>query len=119
MNNALSETTIRKKVRLDALQHPMTILPAALCGLSLIYLVLVSDILGGTRYVIMLLFCSTVIAAGSFLWRYTICYENTYPNKICNKFSLFDSWTFLNISVFADICFSGKLYHFFQFLRMT
>lgn len=82
MDSSLNETVIRKQLRLDVLQHPMTIIPSAFSMLSIVYLFLMADILGGVRYVIILLFCSTVIAAGSFLWLYTIRYDNAYAKRI-------------------------------------
>jgi len=82
MDSPLSETTIRKKLLLDALQHPMTILPSAFCILSIIYLVLLSDILGGARYAIIFSFCSIVTATSSFFWLYSIRYKNAYTKKV-------------------------------------
>ncbi len=70
MNSLLDETAIRKKLRLDALQHPMTILPAAFCILWIIYWVLLEDIIGGAGYILIIILSSAVVAAGSFLWLY-------------------------------------------------
>jgi hypothetical protein len=44
----LSEETIRKALRSDALQHPATIIPLASCLLSTIYIVLYAPIFGGS-----------------------------------------------------------------------
>ena len=82
MDSSLDETAIRKELRSDALQHPLTILSLAFCILSIIYLVILSDVLGGARYVFIILFCSAVIASSSFLWLYTIHYDDAYAKRI-------------------------------------
>lgn len=82
MDNPLDEAAIRKELRSDAVQHPTTILPLTLCILAIIYLVLFSDIFGGTLGAIILLICSAIVATGSFFWRYCIRYEKAYRRKI-------------------------------------
>ena len=82
MNSLLDETAIIKNLRLDALQHPMTILPAALCILSIIYWVLLEDIVGGAGYILIIILSSAVVATGSFLWLYFIHYEDAYAKRI-------------------------------------
>ena len=90
MDSSLDETAIRKELRLDAIQHPLIISPLAFCGLSIIYLAILSDILGGSLYVFIIFFCSAVIAASSFLWLYTIHYDDMYAKRINEIASLQD-----------------------------
>jgi hypothetical protein len=82
MGNPLSEETIRKQLRSEALQHPTTILPFALCILAIIYLVFYAEVLGGTLGAIALVICSTVVAIGSFSWRYFFRYSETYERRV-------------------------------------
>jgi len=79
---SLSEKTIRKELRSAALQHPVTILPFALCILSIIYLVLFAPAFGGTMAAIILLACSGVVAAGSFFLRYSVRYSRAYSTRV-------------------------------------
>lgn len=79
---SLSEQAIRKELRSEAMQHPSTILPFALCILSIIYLVLLSPVLGGALGAIILLICSGVLAVGSFFWRYSIRYSQAYTTRV-------------------------------------
>ena len=55
---------------MDALQHPMTILPVTLYLLSILYLVLLSPVLGGTAPAIILISVAGVATAANFFWRY-------------------------------------------------
>ena len=82
MDSSLDETAIRKELRLDAFQHPMTIFPASFCVLSLIYWVLLEDIVGGAGYILIIILSSAVVATGSFLWLYFIHYEDAYAKRI-------------------------------------
>ena len=87
---SLSEEAIRKGLRSDAMQHPTTILPFALCILSFIYFVLYSPVLGGDLGAIILLICSGIVAAGSFFWRYSIRYHQEYARRIQELMALQD-----------------------------
>jgi len=55
---SLSEPAIRRELRSAAMQHPATILPFTLCILSIIYLLLLSPVLGGALWAIIPLSCS-------------------------------------------------------------
>ncbi len=79
---SLSDLAIRKELLSDALQHPTTILPLTLCILAITYLVLFSDIYGGTLGAIILLICSAIVATGSFIWRYSIRYNKAYTRRV-------------------------------------
>jgi hypothetical protein len=63
-------------------QHPTTILPFALCALSLVYLVLYAPVLGGVAWAVALLICSGLVAVGSFFWRYSVCYRREYDKRV-------------------------------------
>jgi hypothetical protein len=72
---SFSEVVIRKELRSDAVQHPTTILPLALFVMSIIYLALYSPVVGAAQVAIVVLICSGILAAGSFLWHYTLRYH--------------------------------------------
>jgi len=78
----LSERAIRKQLRSDAMQHPTTILALGVAVVSLIYLLLVSPLLGGSLGALIVLICSAVMAAGSFFWRYSIRYTEAYAERV-------------------------------------
>jgi hypothetical protein len=77
----LSEETIRKALRSDALQHPATIIPLASCALSTIYMVLYAPIFGGSIIALILIICSGLAAIGSFFWRFFIRFNEEYVKK--------------------------------------
>ena len=78
---SLAESEIRKALRMDALQQPTTILPLALCILSIIYVLLLSPVLGGAVAAIVLLIVGAVLATASFFWRYSIRFNAEYARK--------------------------------------
>ena len=88
MDSKINETAIRKKLRSDAFQHPMTIFPSAVCILSIIYFVLLADILGGARYVIIIFICSAVISITAFFWFYSIRYGTAYAREVSDAIDL-------------------------------
>ncbi len=77
----LSEETIRKALRSDALQHPATIIPLASCLLSTIYIVLYAPIFGGSIIAFVLIIGSGLAAIGSFFWRFFIRFNEEYVKK--------------------------------------
>jgi hypothetical protein len=77
----LSEGTIRKALRSDALQHPATIVPLTSCVLSVIYLALYAPIFGGIPIAIALTIGSGLAATGSFFWRFFIRFNEEYVKK--------------------------------------
>ena len=72
----------RRAVLWDALQHPATMLPLALGGLSGIYLGLISEQAGGATVAIIFIVGSTLTGAGHFFWRYSKRFQEEYPKKI-------------------------------------
>ena len=68
---SLSEVEIRKALLSDAVQHPATSLPLTLFAMAAVYLAVWPPILGGPAWPIILLVVSGVVAAGTFLWRYS------------------------------------------------
>ena len=78
---SLSETKIERALLLDALQHPMTILPVTLYLLSILYLVLLSPVLGGTAPAIILISVAGVATAANFFWRYFARFDMKYAGK--------------------------------------
>ena len=77
----LSEDTIRKALRSDALQHPSTIIPLASCLLSIIYIALYAPIFGGLIIAFALTISSGLAATGAFFWRYSIRFTEEYVKK--------------------------------------
>ena len=78
----LSEESIRKELRSEALQHPATMIPLALAGLSLIHLMGISPFPVGARWAIMLLIGSLAAGAGSFYWIYSIRFADAYAKLV-------------------------------------
>jgi hypothetical protein len=77
----LSEETIRKALRSDALQHPATIIPLASCLLSTIYIILYAPIFGGSIIAFLLIVGSGLAATGSFFWRFYIRFNEEFVKK--------------------------------------
>jgi len=77
----LSEETIKKALRTDALQHPFTIIPLASFFISTIYILLYAPIFGGSIIAIALIICSGLAATGTFFWRYFIRFNDEYLKK--------------------------------------
>ena len=67
----LSERTFRWQSALAAVQHPATLLLLTVSIVSIIYLLLVSPILGGGLWATVLIVVSGIVAATSYLLRYT------------------------------------------------
>lgn len=84
----LSEKTIKKELRLNAIQHPTTLLPLTTSILSFIYLQFFSPSFGGSLGAIIVLISSGVVAAGSFLWRYAIRYPREYSKQLQERMKL-------------------------------
>ncbi len=82
----LSDSAIGRKTASDALQHPATILPAAVCIISAIYLLLLSPLLGGGTGAIALTAVSGITATASFISRYT----KEYPRNARKMMHLLD-----------------------------
>jgi len=79
---SLSDLSIRKELRSDAIQHPTTILPLSLCILSIIYLGFFPVAPGRILAAIVVIIGSGSIAIGSFLWHYLIRHDQAYRTKI-------------------------------------
>ncbi len=71
------EADLRRQLRLNALAHPLTLLPLALAAMSLSYLLLDPDRARGTEATVAI-FLSLAVAATSFVWRYAIRYGDEY-----------------------------------------
>ncbi len=86
---SLSEPAIRRQLLWDAVQHPATLLPLAVV-MSILYLVLVSPILGGGLWAMVLLAVSGILAAAGFGWRYVFRYTEEYGKKARELMDLLD-----------------------------
>lgn len=77
-----NEKVIRKELRSEAIQHPLTAIPLALSFLSVIYLGLFPPSFGGILKAIILLIVSGGMAAASFWWRYYVRFDADYRKKL-------------------------------------
>lgn len=73
----LSEGELKKKLRIDALVYPITVLALVLSILFLIFLIISPGIV-----FIVLLIIAAIAAAGSFFWRYSIRYNEEYAKRV-------------------------------------
>ncbi len=73
----LSDSVIRRKAIGDTVQHPTILLPATVCVLSTIYLVILSPIFGGDLEAVVLIPVSGIAAGVLYYFRYT----KEYPKK--------------------------------------
>ena len=78
----LSEVSIRKVLRSEALQHPATLIPLALAGLSLIHLIGISPFPIGALWAVILLIGSLLAGAASFFWIYSIRHDAAYAKLL-------------------------------------
>ena len=78
---SLSEPAIRRQLLGDAVQHPATLLPLTAAVLSVLYLTLVSPIVGGGLWAMVLIAVSGILAAVGFVWRYVLRYTEEYGKR--------------------------------------
>ena len=78
----LSEESIRKGLRSEAVQHPATVIPLALAGLSLIHLLEISPFPIRAMWAFITLAVSLAAAAGSFYWIYSIRHDAAYARLV-------------------------------------
>ena len=78
---SLSEPAIRRQLLGDAVQHPATLLPLAIAIMSVLYLSLVSPIVGGGLWAMVLLVVSGIGTAVGFVWRYVLRYTEEFGNR--------------------------------------
>ena len=86
----LSEHAIRQQLRLDAVQHPATLLPLAVCIMSGIYLLVLSPVFGGGFWAVVVLVVSGVAAVASFTRRYIFRYAEEYAERVQEVMTLQD-----------------------------
>ena len=79
---SLSEPAIRRQLLLDAVQNPATLLPLAVFIASGIYLLVLSPVLGGALWAVVLLIVCGIVAAASFVWRCIFRYTEEYAKRI-------------------------------------
>ena len=78
----LSEGEIKKAIRSDAVQHPVTILPFTVSVVALIYFVLFSPVLGGGLGALVLFGISGGLAFVTYFWRYFLHFNQLYEAKV-------------------------------------
>jgi hypothetical protein len=87
---AWSEKAMRRELLWDAVQHPSSIVPAFVAGLSLLSWLLFSGLpvvsLQSTPQIavpsIIVFTASTIVAAASFAWLYRGRYEREYARRL-------------------------------------
>ena len=87
---SLSEPAIRRQLLYDALLRPATVLPIAVSVMSIIYLLVVSPVLGGGLWAIVLVVAFGGLAAASFVWRYVFRYHEEYTIRAQKLMALLD-----------------------------
>lgn len=80
-SESLSEQEIKRALLFEALQHPATSVPLALCIMSAIWLGVWPNDLGRELKALILLIVSAVIAVVTFFWRYSVQYDKRYALK--------------------------------------
>ena len=79
---SLSDLEIKKELRSEAIQHPLTIIPLATGLLAIMYLIFFVDIFGGALGTIVLLICAGVVTIASFFWQYFFRYNKAYAKRV-------------------------------------
>ena len=82
---SLSEKVIKRRLRLDAMKHPTTLLALALTILFFIIM-----LASGTVWAIVLFVVSGAAAAGSFFWRYSIRFNREYARRVDELMDSYD-----------------------------
>jgi len=82
---SLSEPAIRRKLLSDSIQHPSTLLPLAASTISIIYLALLSPVLGGAPWAVASLAVSGGVAIASFVRRYLFSHTEEYARRLEQK----------------------------------
>ncbi len=78
VNANVSQQTIKRRMRAEAVQHPATLLPLAASVMAFIYLIVLSPVFRGGVVAMVLLVFSGAVAAAGFVWRYTFRYADEY-----------------------------------------
>jgi hypothetical protein len=78
----LSDIEIKKELRSDAIQHPLTMLPLALSLLASMYLIFFADIFGWALGSLVLLIGAGVVTIASFFWQYFFRYNKAYGKRV-------------------------------------
>jgi hypothetical protein len=78
----LSDIEIKKELRSDAVQHPLTMVPLASCLLASMYLIFFADIFGGALGTLVLIICAGVTTIASFIWQYFFHYKKAYAKRV-------------------------------------
>ena len=77
-----SERAIKGQLRVEAIQHPATLLPLGMAFISAAYLILLAPVHGSGLWAFIFLLAAGVAAAGSFLWHYAFNYTEEYANLV-------------------------------------
>ena len=78
----LSDETVKKKLRSDALRHPATLLPLALAVISACYLALLAPAFGGGQAAMAAGVVLTAAGAGAYLWNHVVRHRQRYTDLV-------------------------------------
>lgn len=78
---SMSENAIRRELKSVAIQHPTTIIPAAIAVLSVVSLALLPDFIP-FGLAILVLILSALVSTGSFVWIYSFRHDSGYAKLV-------------------------------------
>ena len=85
----MSEASIRRELRLGALQHPATLVPLSTSAMAAIFILVLSPLFGWL-WALVALIISAVAALGSFIWRYFLRYGQEYERRVVRLLEIQD-----------------------------
>ena len=78
----LSDSAIKRQLLADAIQYPATLASLAIFGTSIVYLAVLSPVMGKALWAVIPLIISGITATISFILRYNCLCNTEYPKKI-------------------------------------
>lgn len=85
----MSEASIRRELRLDALQHPATLLPLSILVMAVIFILVLSPLFGW-RWALVAIIASGIVAIASFIWRYFLRFGQEYERRVMRMLEIQD-----------------------------
>jgi len=81
-DSGLSDATVRKKLRSEAIRHPAILVPLALAAVSACYLALLAPAFGWGLAVMATGVVAAAVAAATFLWHYVVRHRDRYSDMV-------------------------------------
>ena len=78
----LFESAIRRKLLIDSIQHPITLLFLTIVSISIVYLAILSPVMGKSLWGIIPLIVSGIAAVVSLILRYVFLRNTEYPKRV-------------------------------------